>query len=34
MTHNLIGEIEKLKRRDDIAIDWDKAIIKPVEDDE
>lgn len=27
-------EIEKLKRRDDIAIDWDKAIIKPVEDDE
>lgn len=27
-------EIEELKQRDDIAIDWDKAIIKPVEDNE
>lgn len=27
------AEIDKFKQRDDIAIDWDKAIIKPVEDD-
>lgn len=27
------AEIEKLKQRDDIAVDWNKAIIKPVEDD-
>lgn len=26
------AEIDKLKRCDDLAIDWDKAIIKPVED--
>lgn len=26
------SEIEKLKKRDDIAIDWDKAIIKEVTD--
>lgn len=26
-------EIEELKQRNDIAIDWDKAIIKPVEDE-
>lgn len=25
------SEIEKLKQRDDLAIDWDKAIIEPVE---
>lgn len=25
-------EIEKLKQRDDLAIDWDKAIIEPVEE--
>lgn len=27
-------EIEQLKQRDDLAIDWDKAKIEPVEDDE
>ena len=26
-------EIEKLKHRDDLAIDWDKAIIEPVEEE-
>ena len=26
------AEINNLKQRDDIAIDWDKVIIKPVED--
>ncbi len=26
------SEIEEFKQRDDIAIDWDKAVIKPVED--
>ena len=25
-------EIKQLKKRDDIAIDWDKAIIEPVEE--
>lgn len=25
-------EIEKLKQRDDLAIDWNKAIIEPVEE--
>lgn len=25
-------EIEQLKQRDDLAIDWDKAIIEPVEE--
>lgn len=25
-------EIDELKQRDDLAIDWNKAIIKPVED--
>lgn len=25
-------EIEELKNRDDLAIDWDKAIIEPVEE--
>lgn len=28
------SEIEKLKKRDDIAIDWDKAVIKEVDDNE
>lgn len=32
-THFTQAEIDKLKRCDDLAIDWDKAIIKPVEDD-
>lgn len=27
-------EIEQLKQRDDLAIDWDKAKVEPVEDDE
>lgn len=27
------SEIEEFKKRDDIAIDWDKAIIKPVKED-
>ena len=27
------SEIEEFKQRDDIAIDWDKAIIEPVEDE-
>lgn len=27
-------EIEKLKHRDDLAIDWDKAIIEPIGDDD
>lgn len=27
-------EIDQLKQRDDLAIDWDKAKIEPVEDDE
>lgn len=27
-------EIKELKKRDDIAIDWDKTKIEPVEDDE
>lgn len=27
------SEIEHLKQRDDLAIDWDKAIIEPVEDE-
>lgn len=26
------SEIEEFKKRDDIAIDWDKAIIEPVEE--
>lgn len=26
------SEIDKFKQRDDLAIDWDKAIIEPVED--
>ena len=29
-----IQEIEKLKHRDDLAIDWDKAIIEPIGDDD
>lgn len=28
------SEIDELKQRDDFAIDWDKAIIKEVKDDE
>ena len=28
------SEIDEVKQRDDIAIDWSKAIIEPVEDDE
>ena len=28
------AEIEEFKKRDDLAIDWDKAIIKPVEEQE
>lgn len=31
-THFTKSEIEELKQRDDIAIDWDKAIIKEVEE--
>ena len=27
------SEIYKFKQRDDLAIDWDKAIIEPVEDE-
>lgn len=27
------SEIEEFKQRDDIAIDWDKAIITPVEEE-
>ena len=27
------AEINELKQRDDLAIDWDKVIIKPVEDE-
>lgn len=27
-------EIEELKNRDDLAIDWDKAIIEPIGDDD
>ena len=27
------AEIEKLKHRDDLAIDWDKAVIEPVKED-
>ena len=27
------SEIDKFKQRDDLAIDWDKAIIEPVEDE-
>lgn len=26
------SEIDKFKQRDDLAIDWDKAIIEPVEE--
>lgn len=32
-THFTKQEIEQLKQRDDLAIDWDKAKIEPVEDD-
>ena len=32
-THFTQAEIDQLKQRDDLAIDWGKAIIKPVEDD-
>lgn len=28
------SEIDELKQRDDLAIDWNKAIIKEVRDDE
>ncbi|MGM9908019.1 hypothetical protein [Limosilactobacillus sp.] len=28
------GKIEDFKKRNDLAIDWDKAIIEPAEDDE
>lgn len=28
------AEIEKLKHRDDLAIDWDKAVIEPIGDDD
>lgn len=31
-THFTRAEINQLKQRDDIAIDWSKAIIEPVED--
>lgn len=27
------SEIDKFKQRDDLAIDWDKAIIEPVEEE-
>ena len=27
------SEIEEFKKRDDIAIDWDKAVIEPVKED-
>lgn len=32
-THFTQAEINALKQRDDIAIDWDKAIIKRVDDE-
>lgn len=32
-THFTRAEINQLKQRDDIAIDWSKAIIEPVEDE-
>lgn len=32
-THFTQAELDRLKQRDDIAIDWSKAIIEPVEDD-
>ena len=31
-SHFTQAEINELKQRDDLAIDWDKAIINPVED--
>lgn len=31
-THFTQAEIDELKRRPDLAIDWNKAIISPVED--
>lgn len=31
-SHFTQAEINELKQRDDLAIDWDKAIIKPVYD--
>lgn len=33
-THFTKQEIEQLKQRDDLAIDWNKAKIEPVEDDD
>ena len=33
-THFTKQEIEQLKQRDDLAINWDKAMIEPVEDDD
>ena len=30
--HFTLDEINELKQRDDLAIDWNKAIINPVED--
>ena len=33
-THFTKQEIEQLKQRDDLAIDWDKAKVEPVEDNE
>ena len=32
-THFTKSEIEQLKQRDDLAIDWDKAKIEPVEEE-
>lgn len=32
-THFTQAELDRLKQRDDIAIDWSKAIIEPLEDD-
>jgi len=33
-THFTQEEIDKLKERKDLAIDWDKAIIEPVREED